>query len=122
MLSIESLLNIVSELNNDIETGIENLCEVEKVSIETDGKEIHINFSRNIIWNSVEGEEIKSKRDLELILYEELRNHKTQVDGMLGMWKPKEDSFDEEYPKCLICTDVIEDGKDSSYCPKCREE
>ncbi len=92
MLDIPELLKIIKELNKEIETGIDNLSTIETISLQTNGNDIYIFFSDSLYWTNDE-EEINSKKDLQRILLERLRSHKTQVDGMINLY---EEATEEE--------------------------
>lgn len=89
MLAPIELLDIINLLNKEIENGIDDLSSIEKLSLETDGDITHIKFGGSLYWTEEE-EEINSKDDLEEILLERLKSHKTQVDGMIGLFQKEE--------------------------------
>ena len=90
MLNPTQLLEIITELNDEIENGIDNLSTIEPLSLQTNGISVIIKLFGDTCWTSEE-DEIEGKVDLINILKHYLKNHKTQVDGMLELWKDKED-------------------------------
>ena len=95
MLKCSELIDIVTQINSDIENSIDNLSTIEPLVIETDGTTINIKLFEDVCWTNEDGE-INTKDDLEQNLLDMLKAHKTQVDGMIGMWEKKDKAIEDE--------------------------
>lgn len=92
MLDTVSLIEAIIKLNDEIENGIDDLSIIEKLSVETEGDTVQIKLGGIMYWTDEKGEgdeEINNEGDLMEILLEKLLHRKTQVDGMIKLFKNK---------------------------------
>lgn len=88
MLPIKELLEFITGFNKEIEETIENLCGIEKLSLETDGDMAAIKLSSPMYFSN-EDEVLDSITDLQKAILHELKLHKIQVDGMIKILENK---------------------------------
>lgn len=85
MLAVEQLIPIVRDLNNEIETEIDNISTIVNIVLETDGTGVTIHFGGLEMWTN-QDEEINCANDLRRILLDRIDQEMIQIQGMFKVW------------------------------------